>query len=43
MGVLPSDAVKKLQAFTDGDDVTTPGKFTIADEKVRCRLSFFFL
>ncbi|KAG6223232.1 hypothetical protein E4U26_004673 [Claviceps purpurea] len=33
MSVLPSDAVKKLQAFTDGDDVTTPGKFTIADEK----------
>ncbi|GAB0145090.1 hypothetical protein EsHS_00005534 [Epichloe bromicola] len=32
ISVLPSDPVKKLQAFADGNKVTT-GKFTIADEK----------
>lgn len=31
--VLPSDAIKKLQAFAENNK-ETQGKFTIADEKV---------
>lgn len=33
MSVLPSDPVKKLQAFAESNK-ETQGKFTIADEKV---------
>jgi hypothetical protein len=33
MSVLPSDPVKKLQAFAENNK-ETQGKFTIADEKV---------
>lgn len=41
ISVLQSEAVKKLQAFAESNEVTT-GKFTIGDEKV-CSLSLYFI